>query len=261
LLDYNELKLLWRVPLGTYELSHCSTKKLSLTQAQLNGIFEFFAHAKKKHKEFLKVGPWRTEVLTVYGKDKSGGNEAKVSSELSVIAQEDKNTRLLYITVSKAGDCSITVSTPEADKLLSCTGKMSRIKKDEDYQPGQAHSSVLDTVASASAAAVSSAINPRGSGGAGSAAQASDDAHNTAASTELTQLLRHLLGRAEAAAAALGEASASSAPAAAEEERSTEASLHCRAAAAAGQAAPDRRPGGSRAAAHRITTPMRVRLN
>ncbi len=183
LLDYNELKLVWRVPLGTYELSHCSTKKLSLTQAQLNGLFEFFAHAKKKHEEFLKVGPWRTEVLTVYGK--SGGNEAEVNSELNVIAQEDENTSQLYITVSKAGDCSITVSTSEADKLLSCAGKMSRIKKDEDYQPGQTHSSVLDAAASANAAAASSAINPRGSGSASGAARASDDAP-TAASTGLT---------------------------------------------------------------------------
>jgi hypothetical protein len=133
--DFNDTKLLWRVPQCVFELLQGS-KKVTLTLSQLQALFDFLSFARKKHDEFMKVGPWRSEVLNMYGKLGDG--------EVSAVCQEDEGTRQIYITVTALlGNGSITVNGLEAEKLLSCSGKIQRIRVEQDYQPGQAHPTLL----------------------------------------------------------------------------------------------------------------------
>lgn len=136
--ECGNVKLSWRLPQGHFELV-VDSKKIVLSHSQLNTLFEFFGFAKKKHAEFLQVGPWRSEVLKISGRLEG--------SMLKVLCEEDENTRQLHIMVTaeqpQEGCSSIMVSASEAERLLSFTGKIQRIKFDQDYEPGQGHPSVL----------------------------------------------------------------------------------------------------------------------
>ncbi len=129
LLETNDLKLAWRIPQEQFELSLASSSdKVALSRAELLRVLDFFTFAKKEYQAFLKTGPWRTEVLKMC---------AKLEDFLILLCTEEENTRQLHITVANKKS-SLLLTAADIDKMLSSQGKISRIKVDQEYHPGQA---------------------------------------------------------------------------------------------------------------------------